>query len=416
MIAEVVSIGDELTSGQRLDTNSQWLSQRLGEIGLRVMYHTTVADDLAAGVQAFRTAVERADVIVATGGLGPTADDLTRDVLAEVSGRELVLDQEQLERIRAMFAFFGRDMPERNRVQAMFPAGCRIVPNNGGTAPGIDLQIPRAGGRAARVFALPGVPAEMHQMWAETVGPALRELTGAPRVIVHRQIKCFGAGESHVESMLPDLIRRGRTPSVGITVSDATITLRVTAEGETLTACEALVAPTIETIRQCLGELVFGSEDDELEHAVARLLIEGEQTLAVAEWGTGGLVAHWLGRVPESAGRFLGGYVTTSPESFEPILGMSLGGELDDVGIEATVRAMAEGCRDRSGADLALAVGPLPPLVRTAKEAPRVMFALADEADTIVRSAPFVGHPSMIITRTAKQALNLVRLALLRRS
>ncbi|HXT58752.1 MAG TPA: competence/damage-inducible protein A, partial [Pirellulales bacterium] len=173
MIAEVISIGDELTSGQRLDTNSQWLSQRLGEIGVPVLYHTTVADDLEANVRVFRQAVERADVVIATGGLGPTADDLTREALAQLIGAELVLDDASLAHIRALFSRRKREMPERNLVQAMFPAGARVVFNPHGTAPGIDLEVPPPLGRPSRIFALPGVPAEMIEMWDETVAGRL---------------------------------------------------------------------------------------------------------------------------------------------------------------------------------------------------------------------------------------------------
>src|SRR4051812_24705923 len=164
MRAEVISIGDELTSGQRLDTNSQWLSERLGEIGIPVMFHTTVADDLEANVRVFREAADRADVVIATGGLGPTADDLTREALARMLGVELVLDEAALAYIRGLFARRKRDMPERNVVQAMFPAGSRVIPNPHGTAPGIDIDVPRSGRTAARIMALPGVPAEMREM------------------------------------------------------------------------------------------------------------------------------------------------------------------------------------------------------------------------------------------------------------
>src|SRR5262249_43102063 len=158
---------------QRLDTNSQWLSERLGELGVRVVYHTTVADDLAANENVFRAAIARADIVVATGGLGPTADDLTREVLASVAGRELVLDEPSLEYIRHLFQRFKRDMPERNRVQALFPAGSKIIHNPNGTAPGIWLDVPRPAGGACHVFALPGVPAEMFEMFHQTVGPAV---------------------------------------------------------------------------------------------------------------------------------------------------------------------------------------------------------------------------------------------------
>ena len=283
MIAEVISIGDELTSGQRLDTNSQWISERLGEIGVRVMYHTTVADDLAANVRVFREAAERVDIVVATGGLGPTADDLTREVLAEVVGQPLELREAVLVSIRALFARRKREMPERNIVQAKFPRGARVVPNPHGTAPGVDLDVPRNSRPACRIIALPGVPAELFEMWRETVGPALARHVGAKRVVRHQRIKCFGVGESDLEQMLPDLIRRGRDPSVGITVSEATITLRITALGDSDGDCRQRMAPTIATIHDHLGSLVFGQEDDELEHSVARQLAVRGQTVAVLD-------------------------------------------------------------------------------------------------------------------------------------
>ena len=181
-----------------------------GELGIRVMYHSTVADDLAANVAVFRSAVERADIVVATGGLGPTADDLTREVLAEVAGRPLVLDEASLEYIRGLFARFKRDMPERNRVQAMFPEGSQIIHNPNGTAPGIWIDMPRATGGVCHLFALPGVPAELFEMFRATVAPAVLSYQDLPRLIRHYRVKVFGAGESHVEQMLPDLIRRGR--------------------------------------------------------------------------------------------------------------------------------------------------------------------------------------------------------------
>ena len=274
MNAEIISIGDEIASGQLLDTNSQWLSQRLGELGIRVLYHTTVGDELDAGVDVFRQAIDRADVVVATGGLGPTADDLTREVLAQATGRGLVRDEEALTHIRQLFARRGWAMPEQNEVQAMLPEGSRLIPNPHGTAPGIAMDVPREGRSPCRLFALPGVPAEMVEMWEPSVAGALRSAGAGGRVIRHRLVKCFGAGESQIESMLPDLIRRGRIPRVGITASKTTIILRITAEGATDEECFAAVEPTVATIRQCLGELVFGEDEIELEDVVVRLLGE----------------------------------------------------------------------------------------------------------------------------------------------
>ncbi len=413
MIAEVISIGDELTSGQRLDTNSQWLSSRLGELGVRVLYHSTVADDLQANISVFRTAIARSDVVVASGGLGPTADDLTREVLAQVSGRKLLLDEASLVHIRELFARHKRDMPERNRSQAFFPAGSRIVFNPNGSAPGIWMDVPRPGGGTCHIFALPGVPAEMFEMFDKTVGSAVAGLSDRPHVIRHRRIKVFGAGESHVEQMLPDLIRRGRTPSVGITVHAATITLRITAEGATAEECHAAMEPTAEMIHECLGSLVFGEEDDELEDAVLRLLAASGRTLCTAEAGTGGSVAKWLSRAAAGQPYYLGGNVIQSPAMLVKSLG-----DLGDLaaGRPAASRevaeAMAANCRIQSGADFGLAIGPFPADAAQNPEVP-FYFSLATPDKVTTKASALVGHPSIWTPRAGKAALNLLRLTLL---
>jgi nicotinamide-nucleotide amidase len=443
MLAEVISIGDELTSGQRLDTNSQWLSERLGELGIRVMYHTTVADDLEANVRVFRAAIERADIVVATGGLGPTADDLTREVLAAVTGKELVLDPAALEHIERLFARRQRPMPERNRVQAMFPAGSHVVPNLEGTAPGIDVDLSvtasplhrvsvslrdaetrrrgdagtseNATPQRCRIFALPGVPAEMKRMWDETAAPAIRAMFSTPRVICYRRIKCFGVGESDLEAMLPDLIRRGREPQVGITVSGATITLRISAAGETAAACHAAMEPTIATIRECLGDLVFGEEDDELQDAVIHLLAAQGKTLATAECGTGGLIADWLSDAVAGAqpSPYLGGYILTSASARMQLLSSAGEPVAPDSSPESLVSSLAIACRNRLSADYALAVGELPLYDPAAATPPRFHYAIATPTGVRARSSPYAGPADILKLRAAKQALNLLRLELL---
>jgi nicotinamide-nucleotide amidase len=415
MIAEVISIGDELTSGQRLDTNSQWIATRLGELGLRVLYHTTVADDLEANVHVFRQAVQRADVVVSSGGLGPTADDLTRDALAQLAGVPLVLDAEALRHIEQLFARRRRPMPPRNRVQAMFPQGSQVVPNPHGTAPGIAMQVPRGPQGVCHLFALPGVPAELHEMWP-SVAQRLRAAGLVQRVIRHRRLKCFGVGESDLEAMLPDLIRRGREPSVGITVSGATITLRVTASGATDEECLRAMQPTVDIIRQCLQELVFGEEDEELQHAVLRLLAQQQATLATVECGTRGLLAQWLGEVPGHEPYYLGGVVLSEPhagrcdwlELSQQCAGLA-------PGQPQWAQRAAEVCRQRLGADYALAVGAFPPVEQAlaAAEPLQVHFALASASAVRCKSVPYAGHPCILVPRAAKQALDLVRLHLL---
>jgi nicotinamide-nucleotide amidase len=407
MPAEIIAIGDELTSGQRLDTNSQWLAQRLGELGVPVYFHTTVSDDLAANVRVFREAADRADLIVCTGGLGPTADDLTRQALAEAAGVDLVLDEPALEQIRALFARRKRPMPPRNEVQAWFPRGSRVIPNPHGSAPGIDFDLPRSGRTPARFFCLPGVPAEMQEMWEQTVAAAIAQQAGGGRVILHRQIRCFGVGESDLEQMLPDLIARGREPSVGITVSKATITLRITAHGASAEAGRAAIEPTAATIYRCLGELVFGEGEDELQHAVVRLLLGTERTLALAEWGTAGLVTSWLSDVPGYERVLRGSTVLTSDLAATSFLGAA-------PPAEDRVKALAMACRERFAADYGVAIGPFPQADSATSQPGNLQLALATRDKTLAVSTSFAGHPEILKPRAGKQALNLLRLHLLR--
>ncbi|HUT10710.1 MAG TPA: CinA family nicotinamide mononucleotide deamidase-related protein [Thermoguttaceae bacterium] len=414
MHAEIISIGDEITSGQLLDTNAQWLSLRLEELGIRVRYHTSVGDQLDAAADVFRAAVRRCDVVLATGGLGPTADDLTREAIAEATGRELVLDPEALEHVRGMFARRAREMPKRNRQQAMFPAGARMIRNPNGTAPGIDLEVPREGAGPCRVIALPGVPAEIKEMWHDSVADLLAGFGGGRRLVRHKRINCFGAGESHIEAMLPDLIRRGRQPRVGINASQTTIILRITAEGATEETCYAAMGPTIATIRENLGTLVFGEDDDRLQDAVVRLLRRRKKTLATVEWGTAGLVAGWLGGVAEAAGCYRGGLVVPDESALKNLLGVDeqflaahppTGAEL--------ARAMAAGCRERFASDYALAVGAFPEVDAEAPEPKPFYCALATADRVNVERFPYAGHPATLTVFCAKRALNFVRLALL---
>jgi len=410
MVAEVVSIGDELTSGQRLDTNSQWLSQQLGDLGIRVVYHTTVADDLAANVGVFQQARDRADLIVSTGGLGPTADDLTRDAVAQTAGVDLVLDEPSLAHIEGIFARRQRPMPPTNRLQALLPRGARVIPNPHGTAPGIDMDLPRAHRSPARVFCLPGVPAEMREMWHGTVAPAIEGMLGSGRrMLRHFPIKCFGVGESDLEQMLPDLIRRGRDPQVGITASHAMLTLRITASGASAVECEALAGSTIKVIRQCLGSLVVSEADEELHEVVARMLRQSQQTLATVEVGTPGLLAHWLAGIPGRSSWWRGS-LTFAPDSVPSEWRWA---DWSSASAEQQTVALAERVRGWLGSDFGLAIGPAPVAAPSAGPAPTIPLALAQRTGTSVHHLPFAGHPDILATRTAKHALNDLRLALL---
>ena len=321
MHAEIISVGTELTTGAMLDTNSQWLSLELAAIGIPVHFHTTVADHLDAMVAVLRTAAERSDLLILTGGLGPTLDDLTREALAAVLGTELVLDVKSLEFIRSLFARHNREMPERNSIQAYFPAGSEPIPNPRGTAPGIWAEIPRAEHRRPSLFAaLPGVPHEMKRMFLKEVVP---RLPGGSQVIQRARINCFGVGESKAEEMLGDLTARGRDPEIGITVHEATITLRIVAHGKSADECRAKIDAAKAAIRERMGEQVFGEEDEELEHVVVRMLNDRRITFATAEIGTGGLLARRITEVAGHDGCFRGGLIAPTVAALASVLARS---------------------------------------------------------------------------------------------
>ena len=424
--AEIIAVGSELTSGASLDTNSQWLSRRLADSGIAVRRHTAVADDLDDMLAAFREAAGRSDMLIITGGLGPTLDDLTRQALAALADVELMLDASALEHLRGFFASRGRTMPERNVIQAMFPAGSQPIPNDRGTAPGIWLEY-RAMGRdtVCRIAALPGVPSEMKPMFDALVLPRLCD---AGRTIVRHEVHCFGAGESAIEEMLGDLTARGRVPEVGITAHEATITLRISAPAASAEQGRAQVDSTVRLIHDRLGSLVFGENGEQLPQIVLRMLAARRQTLATVEVGTAGLLAQWLTSaasatdeaVGDSGGEqspiYRGGSVIP-----EGLVGTRIAPAIPDSADDAetgrqTAAALASRCREELSAGFALAVtgwsdtvprGPQSP-------APTAWVALAAAGTLQAEEHPLLGDPAISRSRLAKAALNLLRLHLLR--
>lgn len=413
MHAEIIAVGDELSSGQRLDTNSQWLSQRLGDLGIQVNRHTTVGDNLALNVSTLQEAAARSQIIVITGGLGPTLDDLTREAMAQAFNRPLELDSASLEHIERLFARRGRPMPERNKVQALFPAGTVVIANPHGSAPGIDLSVEYQS-NVARLFAFPGVPAEMKQMWDESVQGRIESMIGSSRgSLFFRSVKLFGLGESDVEARVPTLIARDRYPMVGITVSQATITLRIAGRAQSSEEFEKLIQPTLDEIHSNLGDIIFGHDNDEVQDALLRGLVNSQQTLACVEIGGNWIQSAMqdLSGPPENSSAFLGGVFLGSHDTARQWC------KSDVVSNEGEyLLKLAEQVRRQFSSSIGLAVAGYPSHSQISSQPPGTAFQftfavsssdLALDGKLDLRSMG--GHPEVLNPRAAKSAMDWLR-------
>lgn len=289
MKAEIIAIGSELTCGARLDTNSQWLSQELESRGWSVHRHTTVADDRAGMIRCYQEASRRSQLVLITGGLGPTLDDITRETLAEAFDQKLVEDPIALQHIESMFRSRNREMPERNKVQAYRPEHAASIHNAHGTAPGILMTLSDPD---CTIAVMPGVPTEMKLMFHEQI---VDKLPHSGFFVKRSVIRTFGYGESDAERLLGDLTARGRNPEVGITASQAVISLSITARADNAVECETLSTNVRQQVLDRLGDAVFGQDNDELHHVLAERLVERDLRVAVLEGSTtGGLLGQWL--------------------------------------------------------------------------------------------------------------------------
>ena len=409
MNAEILSIGTEVTRGAVVDINAAWLAEQFSALGVDVRRHIAVGDRRDDIESALAAACELADVVVITGGLGPTLDDMTREVIAGARGLPLVRVDEEVERIRAFFRRRGRDLSESNLRQAMMPRGARVLPNARGTACGFWLDL-----EGTAIIALPGVPGEMTAMFSDGVLPELRNRIGDGGVAV-RKVQICGMPESALGGRLRDLMVRGANPDVGTRVRLGVITVRILARGGARPEAEALAETTAAEVRRRLGDVVFGSGDQRLEDAVAALLVEQRCTIALAESCTGGLAASLLANVPGVSEVLMEAVVTYSNDSKARRLGVdeALMRNRGAVSIEVA-QAMAEGVRSTSGADLGVGITGIAGPAGGTSEKPvgLVYVALADASETTVQELRLGGNRRQIRERAAIAALNAVRLKL----
>ncbi len=458
MRISLISIGDELLNGATVDTNTAWLAARLHARGCAVVSHRTIGDDRPLIAAAVRDEIGQADVIITTGGLGPTDDDLTREGVADALGVGLHTDAAAEAHLRAFFARIGRRLTPTQFRQAMLPDGCELIPNPWGTAPAFAARA----GNGCRIYVLPGVPSEMRGIFGASILPRLAGELGGRCTLV-RVVRCFGATEAYVGEQVSDLMTRGRNPAVGITAADAIIGIRINATADTPAAAAELLDADLEMVRQRLGSYVFGEHDplapggvepaaanspraitrqqraagfsprgasgsdpapygdggsadeltaagsdpasvaaaprgvETLQEAVAALLTASRQTLATAESCTGGLLSKLLTDVAGSSAFFLRGYVTYANSAKTDLLGVS-GDALNTHGAvsEAVAIQMAEGCRRAAGSDFSLSITGIagPGGGSDDKPVGLVYLGAADASGTTVRRVQFGQHLS----------------------
>ncbi len=354
MRCEVVAVGSELLLGQINDTNSSWIGQELAAVGIDSHYQTKVGDNLDRMVEVIEIALERSDAVICTGGLGPTQDDITREAIAKVMGVELVTDEALVEKIRHMFGSRGRDMPESNLLQARVPAGASAIPVQPGTAPGLAAEFER-NGETKLIYAVPGVPWEMQEMMTGFIVPDLMARSGASAVIRSRVLRTWGTQEAALGEQLAEEIERldaeGSVTIAFLASGMEGLKVRLTAKGTDEAEVEALLDAEDARVREIIGPIVFGVDDENMEAVVLRLCKEQGLTLATAESITGGLIAQRLTAVPGSSAAFRGGVISYATDVKTAVLGAPEGPSVS----EEMVEAMALGACATLGADVAVA-------------------------------------------------------------
>src|SRR4051812_25468138 len=412
MRCDMVAVGTELLLGQIVDTNSSWIGEQLALAGIDSLFQTKVGDNLDRIVMAIRQALERSDAVIVCGGLGPTQDDITCDAIARVMGVKLVRDEQIVGRIRAMFEARGRTMAENNARQADRPEGSSIIDNHRGTAPGLLCPIGETG---KVVYAVPGVPHEMQEMVLDTVIPDLKRRSGEESVIVSRVLRTWGLAESALAEAVASRLEALDTNPTGLTMAFLAsgiegIKVRLTAKARTKDEALALIEEEDAALRQLLGSIVFGVDDETMEHAVG-VLIEGRGSwLGVAESMTGGLVASRLVNVPGSSRWFRGAVVSYDSQVKYDVLDVPEG----PVVSEQAAAAMAEGAARVLRADIGLSVtGVAGPAEQEGQPVGTAFLGMVVDGKTEVRHVQLPGDRDRIRQFATITLMDLLRRRLL---
>ncbi|MBK5278833.1 MAG: competence/damage-inducible protein A [Bacteroidia bacterium] len=410
VLAELLTIGDEILYGQIVDTNSQWMSVELNKVGISVIRKTTVGDVASEILTAFEEAEKRADIILITGGLGPTNDDLTKPLLAKYFNCELKINEEALQEVTEFFRSRGRELLEVNRQQAALPTACEKINNPNGTAPGMWFE------KGEKVFmSMPGVPHEMKTMMSDSVIPKLLQTFKTP-VIYHKVIRTIGLGESFLaekisdwENALPNHIKLAYLPSLG------EVKLRLTSFGDSLENLQAEVNDLTEKLNPRIGQYIFGYGDDPIEVMIGNTLREKKLTLSIAESCTGGYLSHLITSVPGSSDYFLGSMIPYSYEIKMRQLGVKPE-TLEKYGAvsEPTISEMASVVRARFNADIGVATSGIagPGGATPDKPVGTVWIAYSDKYQTVTKKLQLSKDRMINIRMASVAVLNLIRLSL----
>jgi nicotinamide-nucleotide amidase len=409
--AEIVAIGSELLLGQIVDTNSAWMAQRLTALGVDLFFKSVVGDNPGRMKEVIDRALQRADVVITSGGLGPTQDDLTREIVAEVTGRDLVFDSGLMEQVEEHFRRRGRTMTPNNRRQAYMPAGAIPVRNPNGTAPAFVVEDPRG-----IIFSLPGVPVELQWLFEHEVEPYLRRKFQLAEVIHYRVLKIVGIGESAVDDKIGHLIAGSSNPTVGVLAHPGQVDVRIAAKAANRDEAERLIAPLEAEVRKVFGDAIFAADEETMERVVGRLLRERKQTVAVYEDLTCGALADRL----LSANRefFTAGFIANRESSLRALLKtgrapQSLEALLNDP--MALTDELARSVRLEAGADLGLALHAVLDAQSELQNMGRghTYVSLADGDRLMHNSTTIAGRGQYDRIRMTLSALDLLRTGLL---